>query len=397
MLPNHQICTGCMACVNACPQKCIYIEKDDLDVLYPKIKTETCINCGRCQNVCHLNKNNLWRTQASEEIYAGWCTDDIVRQQSASGGIATAIYKYALEKAIHIYGCSLEVGKGAYYFEIKNDADISKAQNSKYVYSKMGDVYSLIKRQLALEESVLFIGLPCHVAALLSYVGGRKDKLITIDILCHGVAPEQYLLEHIKAVEKKTNNCVDKISFRDPQFETHHYMMTFRNCNSIVYKSPVDKSDVYQIGYHKGLIYRENCYHCRYARKERVGDLTLSDFSGLGRVEKWDKSKSSVSCIVVSTEKGRSLIKELVDKKKIYINARPADEAYRYDHMFNAPTVPHKKRKVFVKAYKSNKGFESSAKSATKFDILSNKINGIIPFRRIKKKLSRMLFKANAK
>lgn len=267
MLPDRQICTGCMACVNSCPQKCIYIEKDDLGVSYPKINADDCINCGRCKTVCHLNNDNLRHIQASEKVYAGWSTDETVRRQSASGGIATAIYKYALENAIHAYGGCLEVGKGAYYFEIKNADDISKAQNSKYVCSKMGDVYSSIKRQLAMNERVLFIGLPCHVAALLSCLGGRKDNLITIDLLCHGVTPYQYLAEHIASVEKKVNNCVDKISFRDPQFETKNYMMTFRNGNNIVYKNRVDEADVYQIGYHKGLTYRENCYHCRYARK----------------------------------------------------------------------------------------------------------------------------------
>lgn len=400
MLPTHQLCTGCMACVDACPKKCISVEKDDAGALYPKIKAEECVDCGRCQSVCHLNKDNLWRSQASEEVYAGWSTDDTVRKQSASGGIATAIYKYALENRIHIYGCRFEVGKGAYYFEIKDDGDISKSQNSKYVCSEMGHIYSSIKHQLDKKESVLFIGLPCHVAALLSYLGGRNDKLVTIDILCHGVAPVQYLSEHIAAVEEKINNRVDEISFRDPQFETKNYMMTFRNCDNIVYKSPVDEADVYQIGYHKGLIYRENCYCCRYARKERVGDITLSDFSGLGKIKAWGTSKAAVSCIVVSTEKGAALIRALVEKKKIYITPRPFDEAYKYDRMFNAPTVPHKKRGVFINEYKNGKGFESSAKAATKFDVFENRINSVIPLKRIKnkfKRISEKLFKEGMK
>lgn len=325
MLPDHQICTGCMACVNTCPKKCITLEKDVMGVIFPKIQETFCIKCGKCQKVCHLNYYNLWREQASEKVYAGWNTDNVVRNRSASGGIATAIYKYALERKgkMHIYGVRFEVDKGAYYFEIKNKEDILKTQNSKYVFSKMGDVYSSIQNQLARKERVIFICLPCHVAALLCYLGGRKDDLITIDLLCHGVAPNEYLSEHISEVEKKISNSVDTVSFRDPQFETSNYMMTFRNGNDIIYKSPVNESDVYQIGYHKGLIYRENCYHCKYARKERVGDITLSDFSGLGKIQSFKGSRSSVSCIVVSTEKGEDLLKELVAENMICVTLRP--------------------------------------------------------------------------
>lgn len=122
-----------------------------------------------------------------------------------------------------------------------------------------------------------------------------------------------------------------------------------------------------------------------------MGDITLSDFSGLGRINKWEFSNSSVSCIVVSTEKGNDLIKELVGKNNICITRRPVDEAYKYDRMFNAPTVPHKKRRVFVDEYRSGKGFERSAKAATRLDIMENRINKVIPLKKIKRKCKRLL------
>ena len=50
-----------------------------------------------------------------------------------------------------------------------------------------------------------------------------------------------------------------------------------------IYSRPVLSEDVYQVGYHKALIYRENCYACLYAGEDRCGDLTISDYKGIGR------------------------------------------------------------------------------------------------------------------
>ena len=56
-----------------------------------------------------------------------------------------------------------------------------------------------------------------------------------------------------------------------------------------IYSRPVLSEDVYQVGYHKALIYRENCYACLYAGEDRCGDLTISDYKGIGK-RNWDES-----------------------------------------------------------------------------------------------------------
>ena len=63
---------------------------------------------------------------------------------------------------------------------------------------------------------VVFIGTPCQVAACKAYNRKNEEKLITIDLICHGV-PSQELF--IKSLTQKFGinqvQEIRKISFRD--------------------------------------------------------------------------------------------------------------------------------------------------------------------------------------
>ena len=71
--------------------------------------------------------------------------------------------------------------------EIRNESDLDRIRRSKYVQSYMGNVYSKIKERLEQEIDVLFVGTPCQVAGLKKYLGRQYDRLLTVDLVCHGV------------------------------------------------------------------------------------------------------------------------------------------------------------------------------------------------------------------
>lgn len=67
-------------------------------------------------------------------------------------------------------------------------------RNSKYVYSDAGNIYYEVGKNLVNQRGVLFIGLPCQVAALKKYLFVKKislELLFTVDIVCHGTTPEE--------------------------------------------------------------------------------------------------------------------------------------------------------------------------------------------------------------
>lgn len=76
-----------------------------------------------------------------------------------------------------------------------------------------------------IDYDVLFIGLPCQVAAIknLVRITTVKGNLITVDLVCHGTPPPIYLQQHIKAIELKQKQKFTKCFFRDAKFDTSNF------------------------------------------------------------------------------------------------------------------------------------------------------------------------------
>ena len=80
-----------------------------------------------------------------------------------------------------------------------------KFAGSKYVKSNPKNIYSKIHERLKQGDRVLFIGLPCQVAALNNYIKDKKN-LYTVDLICHGspspIILEKYLAENYVDIRK---------------------------------------------------------------------------------------------------------------------------------------------------------------------------------------------------
>ena len=75
-------CTGCGACAQRCPKKCISMKEDSVEALYPQIDEENCILCGLCQKTCpNNNKFDLFYPQ---KAYAAWSNEESDRLQEES-------------------------------------------------------------------------------------------------------------------------------------------------------------------------------------------------------------------------------------------------------------------------------------------------------------------------
>lgn len=175
--------------------------------------------------------------------------------------------------------------------------------------------------------------------------------------------PSTYLEQHIKSIEDKKKEYTYQLFFRDPKYYTYTYTFTLKNIKGKeFYNKKVLTRDNYQLGYHRALIYRENCYSCNYARKERISDLTIGDFSGLGRFAPFEYDKHNVSCILENTDKGAALLKNLKGALSMY--ERPACEAFEVEKQLKSPSVKHVNRDVFEVEYKKRKNFENAANAS---------------------------------
>lgn len=366
-LVSKKNCTACGACINKCPKKCIHFIADESDNIYPVVDEMVCMECKQCEKVCpQLDKKEY--LQMPIKAFAGWHNDELVRNTSASGGAATAIYMYALKMGYVCYGVVFDEQWNVNYVKIKNKDDLKKVRNSKYVFSDTKSIFKEIKDELNSENTVIWIGLPCQTAGLKKYLEKDYRNFITIDLICHGVCSAEYLKQYITSIEVKNHQKYSKCFFRDANFDTSKFAYTLYTHTSAK-PSYVEyvKDGLYSIGYHKGITYRENCYHCKFASIKRVADITLADYWLIGEKIPFPYEKNNVSLIFVNNKCGEEFVKKVEDADLVTIVERPIEEAVEVQGQLQHPTSKSFEQRLFIKNYKNTRNFVKSIDKATKF------------------------------
>ena len=358
------LCTACGACENICPEACVKRENGPSSITM--VKGEQCIGCGLCEEVCP--GNTVAQLYEPLTAYAAHSMDAEIRRKSASGGIAFSLYRYCLDNGYQVVGA--EVGEGFMcHLKITDDAScLEKFQNSKYTYSFSDRIYQEVQEKLAAGNKVLFVGLPCQVSAMYKFLKIQNintDRLIAADLVCHGTPHPDYFSQHVRSIEKRYALKAAKIYFRDPRYTTSRFAFSLYEENANQEATPwyvklVEDDDLYQIGYHSALIYRDVCYSCRYAQIARCGDITLGDYHAR-EPDLCGFDTENVSLILVNTEKGKKLIRDAVDARIICVKKRPIEEPRDGEPQLRHPSIAGPERTMFVEAYAKSHDFEQAA------------------------------------
>ena len=86
-----------------------------------------------------------------------------------------------------MYGSTLDENLECKHIEVTDIAGLDKLRGSKYMQSATGTTFMAVKKHLIAGKYVLFSGTPCQVSGLYSYLKKEYPKLITMDLICHGV------------------------------------------------------------------------------------------------------------------------------------------------------------------------------------------------------------------
>lgn len=361
-------CTGCSVCINSCPKKCITMKENQYGILVPNIDENKCINCNLCIKNCP--ENNPIEFHMPLRVYAAWSLDEEERRKSASGGIAWEIYRYIINNGGIAVGTQYDENMNLVYKMTNTIEEARKYKGSKYVQSYIGNLYIQIEQQLKRKKEVIFIGTPCQVSGLKSFLKSKDaNNLITVDLVCHGVPPIKYFKDYLKYL--KTQNKIDNVTFRGE----NNWNFTGYEKGKVVYKRH-NKEDLYYKAFLKGIFYRDNCYQCRYAKKERISDITIGDFWGIGKEILFNYDiHNGVSLILVNTKKGEKLIENI--KPQIFIEERTIEEAQKGNAQLNHPSYKNEDAENFKELYRKY-GFKDAIENMQKEGRKENENGDII-------------------
>lgn len=346
---KKQECVGCGACLSACNRNAITMQPDSLGFLYPIIDQDKCVDCGLCTKSCFNNHKPVYNEPMQTCI--GYASDINEQISSTSGGIASVLMRTVLSKGGIVYGCTGENARDVKHIRIERLDEIVKLKGSKYVQSYMGSTYKTVVNDLKADRTVLFIGTPCQVAGLKAYLKGKVfENLFTIDFVCHGVPSLQILNDAIDA-ELSSYGDLRLVNRVKGEGKESKYTLRLLEGEKVVYDD-VYPSKGYITGFLCGLYYRENCYQCKFSKRERVSDITLGDF--------WDRQnivhgltnkKNGLSMIMVNTESGKNLL--AISKDSFKSIAWSYDDFLIRNGQLKHPVKRHSNRDLFEKLYKS--------------------------------------------
>ncbi len=314
---NWRLCVGCGACYYACPKQNIMLRDIANEGIRPKVTSNNCDGCDICLQVCPgietthgISTSKQERNTLSSlrkgwgpiiEIWEGNATDPDIRYQGSSGGVASALSLYCVEKA-GMYGV-VHTGVNSDN-PIRNKTQLSRSRQD--ILSRTGSRYlpaspcDSFDQTIKVPKPSVFIGKPCDVAALRKLQAMQhalSDKIgIAIGIFCAGTPATQGTLDLL------TRNNIDPNDVEEIRFRGRGWPGNFTV--KLKGKGPVAISKTYIEAW--GFIQRYRPYRCYLCP-----DGT-SEFADISCGDPWYREiqdgENGTSLVLVRTTKGKEIL-----------------------------------------------------------------------------------------
>ena len=341
------LCTGCSACVNICPNKCIKLASHEDGFLYPEVDYSKCINCSQCEKVCPVKHKPEFK--CSITAFAVKNKNDSERASSSSGGVFPLLAEVILKRNGIVFGAAYRKDFSVHHIAVENKSSIHCLQGAKYVQSELGTCFKEIKKQLISGRIVLFSGTPCQCLGLNSYLGKSYDNLYMVDVICHGVPSPKAWQSYIEYRCRKENNGVRPINInmrsKKSGWSRYGYSTEFYYRQDHI-TNINNKQDFFMKAFIGNICLRNSCSSCIAKGVQRCTDFTLGDYWGIWNQHPEFDDDKGTSVLFVYTDKGSKLFNVIRDK--IECLEVEIEDAYHENGSLLYSSQAHEKRKDFL-------------------------------------------------
>lgn len=350
---DYEKCTGCGACVQRCPKRCISWTQREFGFRYPQIDKDACVNCGQCEKVCPIDK--ALEVSAEQKAYAAVHKDDEVLAKSTSGGAFTAIADAVFAQGGIVYGAAMLDGMQVKHIRTSGKDDFEGLRSSKYLQSDTGTTYQMVEQDLKQGKTVLYSGTPCQIDGLKNFLGKDYENLYTVDIVCHGVGSQAYFDKYMDYARERYGK-IKALRFRSKEYAGWSCGggVVVVDSSDCLKKIPYRDFDNYYYSYFlSGDIYRKSCYSCKYANTNRVGDFTLGDYWGVEALNLPLQTENGCSLLLVNNRHAMQLLDEIESLDRV---ESTVEQAAHCNKQLNAPSKLMDSRQNRIGEYESMSG-----------------------------------------
>jgi len=298
---KHTYCQQCGTCLSVCPNDAVTssLTSDGTSIIH--INKDFCNLCKLCVKYCPANKlfkkNDLHEYAKQKKYYLGYTSNENIRRQASSGGVARTIIIEGLKKnlfdgAYTLKKTSVYPYTEGYYFDRENIPHYDDIPNS--IYHSVLTNQNL--RKIKTVHKLLVIGTTCQLKDIEKLLKGKYEKIIKIAIFCK----QQKTFESTNFIAKMVGEdiCIDK-----PFYQS--YSGGGWPGKATINKKQISFSIAAQLPFGRRLWSVRGCDICGNPFGDNV-DITLLDPWGID-----EENNLGRNLIIVHSSQGKEILDNL--------------------------------------------------------------------------------------
>lgn len=329
-------CYGCRACEQICSTGAIEMKADEQGFIYPKIINSKCIYCDDCKKVCIYDHPSLFHNEKDStgiKVYAAYNEDEETKTGCAAGGVFPALCAEAMKEKGAVAGVAMDENQDAVYTLADNEEGCKAFRDVKYVAANNETIKPKVRKLLEEGRLVVYSGTPCEIAGLRAYLLKDYENLITVDVMCSGMAAPAVYKDYKNALVEKYRSRIESIQF-DNKFrgkKKGYFIVTFDTGEIHLEET---RKNSYMNNYKNRNLQRPACYTCEFMQGTKsVSDITLGRFKGASIYCEEMDDMYGTSFVQVNTAKGLAFF----EKAKENLVVRECDKENLPDYFEKSP------------------------------------------------------------
>ena len=351
VLASPDNCTGCATCAAVCPFGAVDMVGDDEGFDHPRMNAERCRSCGRCERACPVLHASC-PERVPVRVFAAMALDENLRMNSSSGGVFSLLAESVLSRNGVVFGAAWEGGGriGTPVLRgVTAESELAVLRGSKYVQARPGTSFDEADKALRAGRPVLFSGTPCQIAGLKAFLGRDDDKLLSVEVICHGCASPAVFQSYVRSLEEEHGGNCTTYTFRSKKngWTTDSIEASFSNGNSL---SEEPAKDPFFRGFVHDLYNRRSCAACAFRNLKSGADVTLGDFWHVSQHLAGMNDGKGTSLVLCNTGKGDSAFSAIMPRMRTCETSFKL--SLRVNPALRRSSKPHRNREAFFRQWR---------------------------------------------